>query len=66
MANMGHTRLVLLAPGHGDENDDLVHVDNDCDDDDGVDDDASLMMIAIMMMIVMIMIIIIPSPNFWL
>ena len=39
MANMGHTRLVLLAPGHGDENDDLVHVDNDCDDDDGVDDD---------------------------
>ena len=39
MANMGHTRLVLLAPGHGDENDDLVHVDNDCDYDDGVDND---------------------------
>ena len=39
MANMGHTRLVLLAPGHHDENDDLVHVDNDCDDEDGVDND---------------------------
>ena len=39
MANMGHTRLVLLAPGHGDENDDIVHVDDDCDDDDGVDGD---------------------------
>ena len=46
MANMGHTRLVLLAPGHGDENGDLVHDDNNCDDNDHHHTEPSLLAVS--------------------